>query len=76
MESHFYEGYGMGGRRDLNPQQPEPQSGALPLSYDHHIETEIETSSSSFSAQGDFRWRRHTENNCNNLLINYAPTLI
>ena len=25
-----------GGRRDLNPQQPEPQSGALPLSYDHH----------------------------------------
>jgi hypothetical protein len=25
-----------GGRRDSNPQQPEPQSGALPLSYDHH----------------------------------------
>jgi hypothetical protein len=25
-----------GGRRDLNPQQPEPQSGALPLSYGHH----------------------------------------
>ena len=24
-----------GGRRDSNPQQPEPQSGALPLSYDH-----------------------------------------
>src|ERR1700730_2199723 len=27
----------MGGRRDSNPQQPEPQSGALPLSYDHHV---------------------------------------
>jgi hypothetical protein len=26
----------MGGRRDSNPQQPEPQSGALPLSYGHH----------------------------------------
>ena len=27
-----------GGRRDSNPQQPEPQSGALPLSYDHRME--------------------------------------
>jgi hypothetical protein len=26
----------VGGRRDSNPQQPEPQSGALPLSYGHH----------------------------------------
>src|SRR2546423_13318242 len=26
-----------GGQRDSNPQQPEPQSGALPLSYDHHL---------------------------------------
>ena len=26
----------MGDRRDSNPQQPEPQSGALPLSYGHH----------------------------------------
>lgn len=26
-----------GGRRDSNPQQPEPQSGALPLSYDHRL---------------------------------------
>jgi hypothetical protein len=26
-----------GGRRDSNPQQPEPQSGALPLNYGHHI---------------------------------------
>src|SRR5712691_6377340 len=26
-----------GGRRDSNPQQPEPQSGALPLSYDHQV---------------------------------------
>ena len=25
-----------GDRRDSNPQQPEPQSGALPLSYGHH----------------------------------------
>ena len=25
-----------GERRDSNPQQPEPQSGALPLSYAHH----------------------------------------
>ena len=25
----------MGGRRDSNPQQPGPQPGALPLSYDH-----------------------------------------
>jgi hypothetical protein len=41
----------VGGRRDLNPQQPEPQSGALPLSYDHHIETENEISSSSCSAK-------------------------
>lgn len=27
---------GWGDRRDSNPQQPEPQSGALPLSYGHH----------------------------------------
>src|SRR5204863_7650452 len=26
-----------GGQRDSNPQQPEPQSGALPLSYGHHL---------------------------------------
>src|SRR6184192_3395196 len=26
-----------GGQRDSNPQQPEPQSGALPLSYDHQL---------------------------------------
>src|SRR5919204_1675940 len=26
-----------GGRRDSNPQQPEPQSGALPVSYDHQL---------------------------------------
>src|SRR4051794_23793300 len=29
-----------GGRRDSNPQQPEPQSGALPLSYGHHNSSE------------------------------------
>ena len=33
----------MGGRRDSNPQQPEPQSGALPLSYDHHEVSETES---------------------------------
>ena len=27
----------VGGQRDSNPQQPEPQSGALPLSYDHQL---------------------------------------
>src|SRR5262249_25905035 len=31
-----------GGRRDSNPQQPEPQSGALPLSYDHQNLSETE----------------------------------
>ena len=29
-------GEGWGDRRGSNPQQPEPQSGALPLSYGHH----------------------------------------
>ena len=28
-------GSSWGGQRDSNPQQPEPQSGALPLSYGH-----------------------------------------
>jgi hypothetical protein len=32
-----------GGRRDSNPQQPEPQSGALPLSYGHHNSSETES---------------------------------
>lgn len=27
----------MGERRDLNPQPPVPQTGALPLSYAHHV---------------------------------------
>lgn len=27
----------MGDRRDLNPQHPAPQAGALPLSYDHQL---------------------------------------
>jgi hypothetical protein len=31
---------GWGGRRDSNPQHPEPQSGALPLSYGHQPEEE------------------------------------
>ena len=30
-----------GERRDSNPQQPEPQSGALPLSYAHHNKLSI-----------------------------------
>src|SRR5260370_32302145 len=29
-----------GGRRDSNPQQPEPQSGALPLSYGHRRDSD------------------------------------
>ena len=29
-----------GGQRDSNSQQPEPQSGALPLSYGHHLHVE------------------------------------
>src|SRR5215831_16809898 len=33
----------LGGQRDSNPQQPEPQSGALPLSYDHHNLSEIKS---------------------------------
>jgi hypothetical protein len=33
----------LGGRRDSNPQQPEPQSGALPLSYGHHNLGETES---------------------------------
>jgi hypothetical protein len=45
----------------LNPQQPEPQSGALPLSYDHHANGEKERSASSGSAKHIFRggayWR-------------------
>jgi hypothetical protein len=65
-----------GGRRDLNPQQPEPQSGALPLSYDHHSDTGKEISSSSSSAKEFFAGNRSTENNCNNGPINYARTLI
>jgi hypothetical protein len=27
----------LGVRRDSNPQSPEPQSGALPFSYEHHL---------------------------------------
>src|SRR5438270_648014 len=52
-----------GGRRDSNPQQPEPQSGALPLSYGHHHwrETRILKSESFFANKGlDFS--RHSTN--------------
>ena len=31
----------LGGQRDSNPQQPEPQSGALPLSYGHRLSREL-----------------------------------
>jgi hypothetical protein len=47
-----------GGRRDLNPQRPEPQSGALPLSYDHHANAEDETNASSDSAKQILSGRR------------------
>src|SRR5207253_6391531 len=43
-----------GGRRDLNPQQPEPQSGALPLSYDHHVKAGNERSATWDSAKWIF----------------------
>ena len=29
--------FALGGRRDSNPRHPEPQSGALPLNYNHHV---------------------------------------
>jgi hypothetical protein len=77
-----------GGRRDLNPQHPEPQSGALPLSYDHHAEAEKEGSASSGPAKQIFSGHRRVggsafpsaaqamENNCNHVPINYGPALI
>jgi hypothetical protein len=51
-----------GGRRDSNPQHPEPQSGALPLSYDHHIGAEKESSASSGSAKLIFSGSRRARN--------------
>src|SRR5439155_24341045 len=36
VTNHYSPSRKKGGRRDSNPQQPEPQSGALPLSYGHH----------------------------------------
>jgi hypothetical protein len=77
-----------GGRRDLNPQQPEPQSGALPLSYDHHVHGEKERSASSGSAKHIFgggrapgarRFRRasvHSEFIATHVPINYRSRLI
>src|SRR6202035_405686 len=43
-----------GGRRDSTPQQPEPQSGTLPLSYGHHHwrENKILKSESFFANKG------------------------
>lgn len=60
-----------GGRRDSNPQQPEPQSGALPLSYGHRKGSNLgfrlriatnsgfpsSSSSSSFSSSIGIRFR-------------------
>jgi hypothetical protein len=43
-----------GGRRDLNPQQPEPQSGALPLSYDHHLFQRAQSYRNLEFSQADF----------------------
>src|SRR5260370_42134567 len=34
----------LGDRRDSNPQHPEPQSGALPLSYGHHLQANVDHS--------------------------------
>src|SRR6266576_2081406 len=36
VTNHYSPSRKKGGRRDSNPQPPEPQSGALPLSYGHH----------------------------------------
>src|SRR5205085_9047251 len=38
-----------GARRDSNPQQPEPQSGALPLSYGHQPRVSILVFRTSFA---------------------------
>src|SRR6266404_1304726 len=46
-----------GGRRDSNPQQPEPQSGALPLSYDHQTILEFRFLPSLCKGKG---WRYGT----------------
>jgi branched-chain amino acid transport system substrate-binding protein len=46
------------------------------LSYDHHTDTEREISSSSYSAKEIFAGSWPTENDCNNVLIIYARTLI
>src|ERR1700676_4377177 len=47
----------MGGRRDSNPQQPEPQSGALPLSYGHQTILEFRFLPSLCKGKG---WRYGT----------------
>jgi hypothetical protein len=47
-----------GGRRGSNPQQPEPQSGALPLSYGHRLGEDSKGTSSSEPAKQIFGgWR-------------------
>ncbi len=49
-ESIFNEGKKWGDRRDSNPQQPEPQSGALPLNYGHHQAFQIYQTASGCQA--------------------------
>jgi hypothetical protein len=71
----------------LNPQHPEPQSGALPLSYDHHAEgkknlAQVQVQPSRFSMATSrlecdfFPAHRPMEKNCNHAPINYDPELI
>jgi hypothetical protein len=44
-----------GDRRDSNPQQPGPQPGALPLSYDHHLVFPVNRwELSYFDSEGEF----------------------
>jgi hypothetical protein len=47
---------GWGGRRDSNPQQPEPQSGDLPLIYDHHPDGNSSGGLAVRQARGEVRF--------------------
>jgi hypothetical protein len=76
-----------GGRRDSNPQHPEPQSGALPLSYDHHSDGTMKLAQDRVPPSG-FSPKRPgytgstypaggaVEKRCNHVPITYGPSLI
>jgi hypothetical protein len=76
-----------GGRRDSNPQHPEPQSGALPLSYDHHSDRTMKVAQdrvppSGFSPEAagsrcaTCPVSQAVEKRCNHVPITYGPSLI